>query len=91
MLRVLVIAGRPPPAFDPADAPFDGVARRIPFRIVRAEGSCAGTGPEGRPQCPAAPATREGKYDKVRVPLACKSEPRTHGRVEVEGTDEVTS
>ncbi len=27
----------------------------------------------------------------MRKPLVCQPEPRTHGRVEVEGTDEVTS
>ena len=35
-MRVQVIArGHAPPALEPAEAPFHGVARRVPFRVVR--------------------------------------------------------
>ena len=33
-MRVLIIAGGHAPPFEPAEAPFHGVARRVPFRVA---------------------------------------------------------
>ena len=36
-VRIFVASGHAPPPFEPADAPFYGVARLVPFRVVRLE------------------------------------------------------
>ena len=46
--------GHAPPVLEPAEAPFPGVARRVPFRGV----GLAHAGPAGQPQRPVAPARR---------------------------------
>ena len=59
IIRVFVVAGRQvPPPLEPADAPFHGVAHRVPFRIVglgvRAPGSVRNDGLNTPPRPPGA-------------------------------------